>query len=128
MQISIGPYRVTYWIFDTQGKAQKRGLHPLDIEYITNCIVSDELFGAIEIRRFKDDETPDAIIDTMEWRADPVYENCTAEEYGEAFVDYMQGVPVNEILGVPGVAEILREHYNNEVLANWLERERGKLE
>jgi len=55
------------------------------------------------------------------------YSKMTTEE----FDGILQGI-VNEqymfILQVPGIYEVLSEHYNNEVLETWAERKRLEAE
>jgi hypothetical protein len=51
------------------------------------------------------------------------YSEMTQDDFDRILQDILRNMSAAQILGVPGVAEILMEEFNNEVLARW-EQER----
>ena len=52
------------------------------------------------------------------------YEWVTDEMFDEELLDILRDTPANHLLSIPGIYEILKEHFNNEVLSN-LEKNRS---
>jgi hypothetical protein len=43
-------------------------------------------------------------------------EEITGEEMYSAIADLVSGMPADELLSIPGVWEVLSEHFNNEAI------------
>jgi hypothetical protein len=54
------------------------------------------------------------------------YSNLTNEEYDEILEELVEEEPAGILLGIPGVYEAVREHYNNEVLEKWERRQEAE--
>lgn len=44
------------------------------------------------------------------------YDHLTSEQLDEALAELIDEQPASALLSVPGVAEVLLEHFNNEIL------------
>jgi len=53
------------------------------------------------------------------------YAEMTQDDFDRILLDILKGETAQEILRIPGVAEILIEHYNNEVLDRWEQEQQG---
>lgn len=47
------------------------------------------------------------------------YADMTDEDFDEILRGICDDVGTDELLDIPGVYELVREHYNNDVLAEW---------
>ena len=54
------------------------------------------------------------------------YSKMTDEEFEQILTEVVAGMSAGQILGVPGVHEVLREELNNEVLYEWADRNEDK--
>lgn len=52
------------------------------------------------------------------------YEDMTNAEFDSILAEILDGMPGEALLAIPGVYEVVSEHFNNEVLERW-EAERG---
>lgn len=56
------------------------------------------------------------------------YSKMTSDDYERHFIKVLGELTKDDILGIEGVAEIVYEELNNEVLDSWLaEQEEGQL-
>ena len=51
------------------------------------------------------------------------YDEMTQEDFDRILVSIVGDVPASSLIGIPGIYEILSEHFNNEVLETWEEEQ-----
>ncbi|MCP4156670.1 MAG: hypothetical protein GY757_53650 [bacterium] len=55
----------------------------------------------------------------------PDYKDMTQEEFDQILIDLLDDAPASHLLTIPGIYEILAEHYNNEILDAWTDKKEG---
>lgn len=56
----------------------------------------------------------------------PKYDNMTQADFDRILGDLMDDAPASHLLTIPGIYEILAEHYNNEILDAWTNEQEGE--
>ena len=51
------------------------------------------------------------------------YDEMTQEDFDRILVSIVGDVPASSLIGIPGIYEILAEHYNDEILDTWKEEQ-----
>ena len=51
------------------------------------------------------------------------YAEMDTNDFDRILVSIVGDVPASSLIGIPGIYEILSEHYNNEVLDTWEEEQ-----
>jgi hypothetical protein len=54
------------------------------------------------------------------------YSNLTNEEYDQLLQELVEEEPAGILLGIPGVWDLVSEHYHNEVLKKWERRQEAE--
>lgn len=51
------------------------------------------------------------------------YDKMTQEDFDRILISIVGDVPASSLIGIPGIYEVLAEHFNNEVLDTWEEEQ-----
>ena len=54
------------------------------------------------------------------------YTNMTNDEFDEILLEVLMDANMGEVIRIPGVYELVSEHYNNDVLLIWKVRKEEK--